>query len=110
MFMIVCKYEYCSHFFNVGALCFTKKSYKKGCDNRANYKRNNSRKPYTVFVINLETIEPVLTPILEVVKNLVSNSLEASPSYCQKISARRHPYLNLFAQPDEKLDGAIYVP
>ena len=48
--MIVCKKEYYSHFFSVETLCFTKKSYKKGCDNHVNYKRNNARNPCTVSV------------------------------------------------------------
>ena len=39
--MIVCKYEYYSHFFSVEALCFTKKSYKKGCDNHRFYFKTN---------------------------------------------------------------------
>lgn len=44
--MIVCKNEYYSHFFSVGALCFTKKSLMEGYDNYDINKINNkSRKP-----------------------------------------------------------------
>ena len=57
--MIVCEYKYYSHFFSVGALCFTKKSYKKGCDNHVNYKRNNARKPLRDF-LRYHLIFPIL--------------------------------------------------
>ncbi len=39
--MIVCKYEYYSHFCSVIYICLSKKSYKKGCDNYVEYKCNN---------------------------------------------------------------------